>query len=163
MRKAFLNLAVLALTFLTGFSAHMVWSRSQLLSPLTRSVSAEQSREEEWHRLYEAAGMTGDPQLIREVSDRLLCANRVGFPDAWPVAQDGRVLGEANTGFVGCQQRNRMIHELNWSNGEYGPFENRVMKMHAAWTLQNLAFVRSVAQPQIARAYVYRHEWPGVK
>jgi hypothetical protein len=160
MRKAFLNLAVLGLTFLTGFSAHLVWSRGQLLSSGTLTVSAEQSRDEEWHRLYEAAGMTGDPQLISDVRDRLLCANRVGFPDAWPVDRDRRVWGRQ--GVVACQKRNGTIHELNESS-EYGQFERRVMKAHAAWTLQHLAFVTSVVQPQTARAYVYGHEWPGAE
>jgi cell division protein FtsL len=153
MRKAFLNLAVLGLTCLTGFSAHLVWSRGQLLSSGTRTVSAEQSREEEWHRLYEAAGMTGNSEVMKEVRDRLQCASSEGLPEAWPIDRNGRTW---------CQQKDGTIHELN-SRSEYGRFERRVTATHSTWCLENLAFVRSVVQPQIARAYVYRHEWPGVK
>jgi hypothetical protein len=153
MRKAFLNLAVLGLTFLTGFSAHLAWSGVQLLSSRMRTVSAQQSREEQWHRLYEAAGMTGNSEVMKQVRDRLQCASSEGLAEAWPIERNGRTW---------CQQKDGAIHELN-SRSEYGPFERRVTETHAAWCLQNLAFVKSVVQPQIARAYVYRHEWPGVK
>ena len=88
MRKVFLNMTALALTFLIGLSVQLSWPGNQLHGSGAPAVPAGQDNTEEWHRLYEAAGMTGDSGLFHGVHSRLLCVNNVGLATASPVEQN---------------------------------------------------------------------------
>ena len=142
------KLGVAALTFSFGIFASTGWSRLYLNAPRSETTSVSWPREEQWHRLYEAAGMSGDWQLRQEVDNMLICANRSGVSDAWPVAHDGTLW---------CRRRDGSEHQVNAITGEYGAFLLRVREGHTAWTLQNMEFVRSISSPEKARGYVVSH------
>ena len=96
--------------------------------------------------------MTGDAATLEEVSDRLLCANSSGIPDAWPVEIEARAW---------CRKADGTIHELLVNDtSEYGSFSRRINASHSSWTLQNLDFVRSVSTAKRAKEYVSTHAWP---
>ena len=119
------------------------------------AVSRISSRDEEWHRLYEAAGMSGDGTIIKEVTDRLLCANKEGVPDAFPIAKDYALW---------CQRDDGTIHQLLFNDTcEYGSFYQRITSSHSTWALENLDFVRTVGTGKKAKEYVVTHDWPSSK
>ncbi len=151
MKRICLGIAVAVATFVLGIATSTVWSRSQWDTSKS-SCSPAPSRDEEWHRLYEAAGMTGDAATIEEVSDRLLCANSAGISDAWPVEIEARAW---------CRKADGTIHELLVNDtSEYGSFSRRIKVSHSSWTLQNLDFVRSVSTAKRAKEYVSSQAWP---
>ncbi len=43
-------------------------------------TEAKLSLDDEWHRLYEAAAMSGDDEVFKDVSRALMCANPIGIP-----------------------------------------------------------------------------------
>jgi len=61
--KVVTYLLVLALGFLLGVFSYSIVSR--LMGSTTSRVSAFEDRVEQWHRLYEAAGMTGNNEIRR--------------------------------------------------------------------------------------------------
>ena len=158
MRKLFVYPLVMALTFLVGASTEMVWS-SDKISSIGPPLSVAERREDEWHRLFEAAGMTGDPRVMTEVSSRLLCTNRHGVADAVPVEWDGRAWTRRTDTSIACQERDRTVHMLG-RNSDYGQYSQHILETHAAWSLRNLEFTRTIVSPNAARLYVSSHEWP---
>ena len=113
MRRFRFKLAAAALTFTVGLAAYSSWARFFAHPAEHAPAPASPPVVEDWHRLYEAAGMSGDPRMRREVFDMLLCANRAGVADARPVAVEDGVL---------CRRRDGSEHEWNGLTGEYGPF-----------------------------------------
>ena len=94
--------------------------------------------------------MSGDAAIIKEVNDRLLCANRSGVPDAFPVE-----VGAT----VSCRRADGSTHEHRMNDtSEYGSFFNRITASHRSWTMQNLDFVRSVSTAERAKEYVATHK-----
>jgi len=144
-------MVVAVLAFSLGICVHTIWSR--FYSRAMRStVASTLSTDEKWHRLYEAAGMSGNADVINEVGDRLFCTNRAGVPDALPIYIDGKEW---------CQKADKTIHEIRLDEiSEYGSFSWRITKSHRLWTLQNLDFARSVITVKNAKEYVLSHEWP---
>ena len=151
MKQISIRIGVALLAFFVGFVASAIRSRFFVGSP--KSVfSTMSSRDEEWHRLYEAAGMSGDGTIIKEVSDRLLCANKAGVLDASPLDIEGAVW---------CQRADGTIHQLLVNDtSEYGSFFRRITSSHSTWALENLDFVRTISTGKKAKAYVATHEWP---
>jgi len=81
------------------------------------------SRSEEWHRLYEAAGLSGDGAIRNEVSDRLFCANKAGVPDARRIEIEGALW---------CQRADGTIHQfLVNDSSEYGSFFKSITSSHS--------------------------------
>jgi hypothetical protein len=148
VQQIFIRLAVLVFAFIIGLSAHALWR-----FPWHHSAVAETlSTEEKWHRLYEAALMTGDPSIRKEVSDRLLCVNREGVSDAFAIWRDDGSW---------CQKLDRTVHELRLiETSEYGSFGYCITSSHRLWAMRNLDFVRTVGTAKSARAYVRMHQWP---
>jgi hypothetical protein len=149
MRRLFIRLASAALAFLLGVAANAVWTSS-----LQRSKNEIKTTKltEEWHRLFEAAGMTGDAETIAAVNGRLLCANSTGIPDAWPVEIEARKW---------CSKTDGSIHELGMNHtSEYGSFHKAITTSHRVWALQNLDFVSTMSTARSARQYLFDHEWP---
>ena len=70
VRKITLYATVLLLGFLVGISVNFIFS-TRVERRESVPIPAVATRIDEWHRLYEAAGMTGDSEIIREVNDRL--------------------------------------------------------------------------------------------
>ena len=78
---------------------------------------------DEWHSLNEAAGMSADGEIRKEVNDRLLCANKAGVPDAWPIDKEGAVW---------CRRVDGTIHELMVNDtNQYGSFSGALLRLIA--------------------------------
>ena len=154
MKQISIRIGVALLAFFVGIVASTIRLRVSVGSPKS-AFSPMSSQDEEWHRLYEAAGMSGDGTIIKVVSDRLLCANRAGVPDAWPVDIECAVW---------CQKADGTIHQLLVNDtSEYGSFYRRITSSHSTWSLENLDFVRTITTGKKAKAYVVTHEWPSCK
>ena len=150
MKQMYIRITVAVLTFCFGLAISMTWSNWQ--RHFTDCPAVLPARDEQWHRLYEAAGMTGEAAIIKEVNDRLLCANSSGVPDAFPVT-----VGAT----VSCRRADGSTHENRMDDtSEYGSFFNRITASHRSWTMQNLDFVRSISTAERAKEYVATHEWP---
>jgi hypothetical protein len=151
MKRISIRIGVALLAFFVGFVASTIRLRFSVGSSKS-AFSPMSSRDEEWHRLYEAAGMSGDGTITKVVSDRLLCANKAGVPDAWPLEIERAVW---------CQRADGTIHQLLVNDtSEYGSFFRRITSSHSKWTLENLDFVRTISTAKKAKAYVATHEWP---
>jgi hypothetical protein len=149
MRYITLRLMVALLTFGLGLITYSVWSLGlHSREANKRVVPVSQLREEEWHKLYEAAAMTGDQTILDSVRGRLLCTNADGISDARLVEIKGRAA---------CENANGTIYELNFIAGPYGHFDAKIMREHEWWALTNLRFLKTINTPQRARAYVIEH------
>jgi hypothetical protein len=152
MKRIGIGIMVAVLAFFLGIAISKIWSISRH-EAAQRSVVLTSSRDEEWHRLYEAAGLTGDQVIIKEVNDRLLCANSAGVQDAW--------LVELETTRV-CKKSDGSIHEPFASDtSEYGPFFKHITASHSSWALQNLDFIRGIITAGRAKEYVSRQRGRG--
>src|SRR5215468_3514446 len=147
--KIWTSLAVVFITFLLGVVSSAIVSRQQETRMFTK-MSPIEVRSEQWHRLYEAAGMTGDGEIIAEVRDRLLCTNRQGE------SVGVKIDIEANSW---CRLDNGDIKELAQST-DFGAFSDQILKSHFEWSLRNLDFLKSVDSGQKARQYVKQHRCP---
>jgi hypothetical protein len=136
MKRISIRIGVALVAFFVGFVASTIRLRFSVGSPKS-AFSTMSSRDEEWHRLYEAAGMSGDGTIIKEVSDRLLCANKAGVPDASPLDIECAVW---------CQRADGTIHQLLVNDtSEYGSFFRRITSSHSTWALENLDFAEQSA------------------
>ena len=149
MKRISIRIGVALLAFFVGVVASTVRLRLSADSPSPMS-----SLDEEWHRLYEAAGMSGDGPIRQGVYDRLLCANKAGVPDALPIEIQS----------VGwCQRADGTIHQLLLNDtSEYGSFHRCITSSHSTWALEHLDFVRTVGTGKKAKEYGVTHEWPSV-
>ena len=148
MKRISVGIGVALLAFFVGVVASTVRQRLSHKNAVSR-VSAT---DEEWHRLYEAAGLSGDSDILKEVSDRLHCANKAGVPDAWPRDIDSELW---------CKRADGTLHQLlNDDTSEYGSFSKRITSSHSAWVQENLDFVATISTRETAKEYVATHEWP---
>lgn len=150
MKRISIRIGVAVLAFFVGSVASTIRLKFSEGSPES-ALSQMSARDEEWHRLYLAAGMSGDGTLMKEVSDRLLCANKQGVPDARPIDIQGEVW---------CQRIDGTTHQflVNDTN-DYGSFYRHIRSSHSRWTLENLDFARSISTAKKAKEYVATHEW----
>ncbi|HKE55551.1 MAG TPA: hypothetical protein VKB46_02580 [Pyrinomonadaceae bacterium] len=139
----------LVLAFTVGVFSSAVVSRQRSSRQAEKSLLLD-SRIDQWHRLYEAAGMTGDGEIRVEVFNRLLCSDRAGRSLGLMIDVDG---------LSKCRLDDGTLQELN-PPGDYGPFAKRILESHLDWSLNNLDFVESVSSAAKARQYVSRHQWP---
>jgi hypothetical protein len=147
MKRIPVRIGVALLAFFVGVVASTITLRLS-----ADSHSPMSSQDEEWHRLYEAAGMSGDSTIRQAVYDRLLCANKAGVPDALPI--EIQAVGW-------CQRADGTIHELLLNDtSEYGSFYRRITSSHSRWALENLDFVRTVGTGKKAKEYVATHQLP---
>ena len=149
LHKISTSVAVIFIAFLLGVVSSAIVSRQRETGTF-RELSPIELRSEQWHRLYEAAGMTGDGEIIAEVRDRLLCTNREGKSVGVKIDID------ANSW---CRLDNGDIRELTQYT-EYGAFSDQILKSHFEWSLRNLDFLKSVDSGEKARQYVKRHHCP---
>ena len=109
------------------------------------------SRDEEWHRLYEAAGMSADADTRDRVNQRLFCANKEGISDAWRIDVEGALW---------CKRDDGTIHELiENETSEYGSYYRHITSTHSKWTVtpENLEFARQVSHTLPAKEYIAAH------
>ena len=151
MKQICIRIVIGVLAFTLGVTAHKLATKFQLHS-MRSAVAPTLSTDEKWHRLYEAALMSGLADVREEVVDRLLCSNPEGVPDAWLTERDGQSW---------CQNSDRRIHELRIiESSEYGSFSKRITTSHRLWAMRNLDFIRSISTAKSARAYALSHKWP---
>jgi hypothetical protein len=153
MRRISMRIGVALLAFLTGVVANTVRVRCFAGSP-KGVVSSFSSRDDEWHRFYEAAQVSRDEAIMRRVGEKLFCANRAGIPDA-----ERRDIQDE----VWCQKADGTIHphiEDGTSRHEYGPYYQRIRDSHSRWMTENLEFLRTIGTATKARAYLATHELP---
>jgi hypothetical protein len=146
IRKIAKYAGVLTLGFLVGLFVDFMFS-VRVERRESRPTSAVGTRIDEWHRLYEAAGMTGDSEIIKQVNDRLFCANDAGQSNGVLLTLDQWMFCRTSAGDV----------QLTSVSGSFGEF---IKKSHLSWSLQNSDFVASVANPEAAREYVRQHQTP---
>ncbi len=145
MRRILPGVSILAL--LAG-----LLSQAGILRLTATETSPYSRRVNEWHRLVEAAGMTGDSDVMKEVRDHLACANTEGEP---------RGLLVESAQHLACKVDHDSLKELRYdATGEYGSFWKLVTDSHLAWSLQNQDFLKSVNNRARAREYVRLHRWP---
>ena len=149
MKRISVRIGVALLAFFLGVVASTIRSRIFAGSPES-AFSPASSRDEEWHRLYEAAGLSGDGAIIYLVNNRLLCTNKSGVPDAWPITIKYSQW---------CRRADGSIHPLFVDDtSEYGSYYRRITSSHSTWTLENLDFVRTISTGKQAKEYVATHE-----
>jgi hypothetical protein len=143
MWRLALRPALLIFAFLIGFAAHAALVGGDPSLALADQVPpVERAREHEWHKLYEAAGMSGDADLQRLVYARLACMR----PDGTAEAR----LPEPAGGEAVCEERGGGVYPPD------GTFD-RFAREHLEWSLKNLSFVREVSTAERARDYVNSH------
>jgi len=151
MRRISMRFGVALLAFLTGFVVNTVRERYFAGSP-KGVVSSFSSRDDEWHRFYEAALVSRDDAIMGRVRARLHCANRAGVPDAEPINIQGASW---------CQKADGTIHQLFGADtNEYGPYHFRITSSHSKWMGENLEFLLTIGTASKARAYLATHELP---
>ena len=142
MWRLALRPALSLLAFLVGLAAHAALAGGDPSLALADQVPpVERAREHEWHKLYEAAGMTGSSGRGR-VYEELVCVRADG-------TAEGRLL-ELPGAVPVCEVRGGGVY---LPDGTY----DRLAKEHSAWSLKNLSFVREVCTAERARDYVNGH------
>jgi hypothetical protein len=109
------------------------------------------SRDEEWHRLFEAGGMSADADTREGVNRRLLCANKEGISDAVRIdLEDG----------VWCKRADGTMQQaIETESSEYGSYYRHITSTHSKWTVtpENLEFARQVSHTLPAKEYIAAH------
>lgn len=146
IRKIATYAGVLILGFAIGLFFNFIFS-TPVERRESRPTSVVAMRIDEWHRLYEAAGMTGDSEIIKQVNDRLFCANDAGESNGVLLTNDQQMFCRTSGGDI----------QLTDTSGS---FWASIKESHLNWSLQNSDFVASVANPDAARDYVRQHATP---
>ena len=148
MKPISFRIGVALLAFFLGLVASTIrWK--YFADPPKSDCSHMSSRDEEWHRLFEAAGMSADADTREWVNKRLLCANKEGISDA------GRIDVE---GAVWCKRVDGTMHEvIENESSEYGSYYKHITSTHSTWALENLEFARQVSQTLPAKEYIAAH------
>ncbi len=151
MQRLTARLMVTLLMFVVGVSAYAAWTFFYHPLGLEKQViPVSQLREDNLHKLYEAAQMTGRDWYARSMTlDKLRCARDDGTLDARMITDE--------FGKTGCQKDNGIVYEFNTESGAYGVIFEKVRRDHGQWSLRNLEFVREVSTPEKARDYMRQH------
>ena len=150
MIRVALLFAVALLTFGIGVLTHRVTLNiSSWCLDREQMFSAAELREDDWHRFYEAAMLSGDENIRSEMHSRSSCMGSDLLLDAWLVVEVG-----AN---AYCVKRGE---NLNVHLGRLpDKFHYVLLKQHHKWTLRNIAFLKEINTPQKARAYLSGKDW----
>lgn len=159
MKPISFRIGVALLAFFLGVVANTIRLK-YFAHPPQSACSHTLSRDEEWHRVFEAAGMSGDADARDWVNKRLLCANREGISDAGRVDVEGEEW---------CKRADGTMHEvIEDESSEYGSYYKHITSTHSKWTVtpENLEFARQMSQTLPAKEYIAAHsrclysEWP---
>lgn len=149
MLRVALLFAVSLLSFAIGVLTHRVTLTFSSCVDQEQMVSVAELREDDWHRLYEAAMLSGDENIRSEMDRRSSCMGSDLLLDAWLVVEVG-----AN---AYCVKRGG---NLNVHLGRLpGKFYYALLDQHHKWTLRNIAFLKEISTPQKARAYLSMKDW----
>ena len=149
-------ISVAILTFALGFSLSSLLRTSTSANVEMQSVA--ELRNDDFHRLFEAAQMSKDEDLRAEVLGRLECADEDGS------LRRRRFYGDDVTL---CQEFEPTAAELAPEPYLYTSYSFKyvpvflqpnpyydIIKTHGEWSKKNMAFIRSVADPKAARLYI---------
>lgn len=150
MQRLALRLTVAVLTFTAGLSAYAGWTVLLLPSnPAEQLASVSKLREDQLHRIYEAALMTGGHSDLREfVLNKLMCTNNDGVSDAEFIHRQD---------MLACERAGGLVFEVRPDIGPYGPMLFKIRSEHHAWSLENLGFIRELTTADKADRYVTQH------
>ena len=135
---------VAVFTFSLGVISHFAFHLKEKAIDI---APVSQLRQDELHRLYEAAGMSGDTLLRMAVYDRFLCIG-------WDDSLDARLVSIETETF--CVERDGNTRRPLFPPDNKSKFD-ALLKSHLAWSIENLEFVESVKHPRAAREYVVTH------
>jgi hypothetical protein len=128
--------------FATGVLSSNLFFRTANLNDMAPVATLES---DEWHRLFEAAYMSGDDRLRDEALGRLQCIGDDHSLTLRRIQVDSDLVC---VDFNGKGTRLRFQEDNVFSN---------ITKTHVAWSLKHLDFVRSVIDRRSAKAYVRSH------
>jgi len=131
-------------TFVIGVISHSVVRLTA--DKVVGIAPVSQLRQDKLHRLYEAAGMSGDYSLLTAVHDRFLCIG-------WDDSLDARLVNDETDTY--CVERDGSVRPPLF-RADKSKFD-ALLKGHIAWSIENLEFVESVKNPRAAREYVATH------
>jgi|SRR5258705_1797484 len=149
MIRAALLFAVALLSFGIGVLTHRVTlSFSSWCVHQEQMFSVAELREDDWHKLYEAAMLSGDENIRSEMYRRSSCMGSDFLLDAWLVEVGANAY---------CVKRGE---DLNVRLDRLpDKFHYVLLHQHLKWTLRNIAFLKEINTPQKARAYLSRKDW----
>ena len=134
-------IAVAVLTFFAGLLVHFA------IQPNVEIPSLAETREDQWHKLYEAAAISGDGALRTRIQDSLMCFDVINEPNGRMVySPDNRAY---------CLSADGRTCKLQYLT--YPSTFERITKSQVAWSVRNLDFVRSISNKDKARQYVEAH------
>ena len=148
MKPISFRIGVALLAFFLGLVANTI--KLKYFPDLPKGdCSHMSSLDEEWHRLFEAGGMSADADTREGVNNRLRCANREGISDARRIDVEGAVW---------CKRADGTIHEvIEDETSEYGSYYKHITSTHSTWAVNNLEFARQVSQTLPAKEYIAAH------
>lgn len=151
MHRFTARLIVMLLMFVVGVSAYAAWTFFYHPPGLDKQViPVSQLREDNLHKLYEAAQMTGRDWDARSMTlDKLRCAREDGALDARMIMDE--------YGKTGCQRDDGVVYKFNIKTGDYGVMFEKIRRDHEQWSLRNLEFIREVSTSEKARNYMHQH------
>jgi hypothetical protein len=135
-------ISVAVITFFVGFTLSSILRTSA--SAKVEMLSVAELRNDDYHRLFEAAHMAKDEDLRDEVLGRLQCAGDDGFLGRRLLTNDKDLL---------CCQFEQDSSVFKFKVLEANPYYE-IIKTHGEWSRKNMAFVYSVSDPKAARRYI---------
>jgi hypothetical protein len=135
LKKTATRLAALLTSFVIGITTYNVGQTPVVISDIP---SAAAKREDDLHRLYEAAMLSGDSGLRYGITFRLACVNpndslEIRFVQIRPSLECQKAREDSESGL------------------------STLLKSHAHWARQNMPFIREISTAEKARAYVIAH------
>jgi hypothetical protein len=136
LRDTQIRISFLVATFLVGVLSSALMSGSQGVESLP---SVAEQREENLHRLFEAARLSKDDVLISDVTGRLQCM------DASESLENRLIFEE-------CVQPSGEHYKVIYFTSDH-PYD-RITKHHREWWYKNAAFDAQYSDPTKAAIYV---------
>ena len=135
LKNTGIRLAALLAAFAVGITTYRVAPKAVADTDIP---SAAAKREDDLHRLYEAAMLSEDSGLRDGIVLRLMCVDTHNSPEIRFV--------EVGLSLECPQARYNFDPALSW-----------LRKSHEHWTQQNMAFIREISTAEKARAYTIEH------
>jgi hypothetical protein len=136
LKNTGIRFAALLTTFVAGIATYSIMQQTAVTVADIPTAAAK--REDDLHRLYEAAMLSGDSGLRDAIVLRLTCAGaedslEIQFVQAHPSSE--------------CEKANNNLE----------PEISRLRKSHEPWTRRNMDFIREISTAEKARAYAIAH------
>ena len=133
------------LTFLIGISAYRI--KVGLSFASIEMIPVEQLREDQWHKLYEAAMMADDPDTRQDILARLMCMG----PD---YALEGLLIVQGVDDY--CVKPDGSVHLKSYGRLPDNSYVT-LLHEHHSWVMRHIGFLSEVKTKEKAKAYVVMH------